>query len=184
MVYLGRIVIAIALLFSLSAYAEKPLTGAQIEKFMSSMEEIQKWSEKNEHRFKSDDDSDDGFDLSVDKIMREMREAKAYDEIEDIVEKHGFSSPEEWAGIMVRVSKAMMAEAMSGMKDYQAQMNAQVESMMKDPNIPEEQKQAMQQMMQQTTSIADEIKDVNPADVAAVKPYMEKLQAQMMEEGD
>lgn len=181
--FIGRIIITVALIFSMSAYAGKPLTGNQIEKFMASMNDIQAWSEKNEHRFKADSD-DESFDLSVDKIMSEMRDANAYDEIGDIVGKHGFASPEAWADTMVRVSKAMMANAISGMDGYKAQMQAQMQQMMNDPNISQEQKQQMMQMMQQTSSIADEVSDVDPADIAAVKPYMEKLQAQMMEEGD
>lgn len=184
--FLGRIVIVFTLFFAVmltssQIFAAEPLTGKRIESFIASMDEIQKWSEKNEHRFKDQEKDDSPFDLTVDKIITDMRSAKAYDEVEGIVEKYGFKSPEAWADTMVRVTKAMMAGVMNSMEGVQAQMQAQMAQMMADPNIPPETKKMMQENMAHSMAFAKQSANADPADVAAVKPYLEKLQSKMMD---
>ncbi|ARU57128.1 MAG: hypothetical protein MI864_13710 [Pseudomonadales bacterium] len=178
MKFIVKSVLLVLLTISVNAAAKTALNGEVIDNLIASMKEIQVWADKNKNRMNYKDD--DMSDMSADKIIAEIKAMNAYGEVEDIVEKHNFDSVEDWADVMTRTMKALMANAMQMSGGFQDQMQQQMQQMMNDPNISEQQKQAMKQMMENIKpmqTMENMANGADPADIEAIKPHMNKLQA-------
>lgn len=157
------------------------LTSKQIIGSTAAMPEIEKLSKK----YKMDDDKKKNpgevsmdFEKEFYKSLKELRAKGGYGEAKGIVRKHGFSSPEHWLGITVRVMKAYMALTMrqAGSKAQIKQSMAMIQG---NAQFPAAQKKKMMAQMRAILKMMDDLEKVPAADKAAVKPHVAAL-TQMM----
>ena len=158
------------------ASAEQPLTGKQIQQWLNSIDEIQKWAEGQEALGDIPDGPNDPF--TVEAMINQLKAANLYDEAEDVVEKSGFDSPEEWAEIQMRIVKAMISLEIEK-ENMNVDIQAQLDQIKNDPSIPPEQKEMMLNMMQSSMSMMQSMSNASPADKAAIKPYLPQIREKL-----
>ena len=169
---LQRAFFGMVLLLSGWAHADVALTEELVDRWISSQQAITAWGEQHADRL--DDLAHEGIPNSVAEFVQPLRSSGLYDEAEDILEKYGFDSPEDWAGVTLRIMHAMGAVQMQGQAmDYD--MQAQLEQMQNDPNIPAEQKEMMLKMMKEGMQMMEKAKNAPQADVDAIRPQLDKI---------
>ncbi|UZE96043.1 hypothetical protein [Alkalimarinus alittae] len=172
--------IAITLFIASAVHAEQPLTKQAIEKWLSSIDSIQAWSDSVE--VLQDDSSDDAEDsFTVDGMLNQLKAANVYDEAEDVVQKGGFDSLEQFADIQIRIVKAMMSLEID--KGYAGgEIQAHLDQIKNNPHISEEQKAMAMNMIQSSIDMAKSMANSSPADKAAIKPYIQQIQQKLNDE--
>lgn len=158
------------------AQQEPALTDRLVTSFIASFPDAQAFGER--HRLDevesatTPDDMADPFGEAV----RHLRAKGLYGEFRSVVRRHGFASPEQWAGVAERVMKAYVANAMGERNvDVNAQMQAAIKQLQSDPNIPDAQKEAIVKRMRGSAAMMSNMADASPADRAAVRPHMTRL---------
>ncbi|OZG73889.1 hypothetical protein BTA51_08875 [Hahella sp. CCB-MM4] len=154
------------------AHAEVALTEEVVDRWIKSQEAIMKWGE--EHQEALDDLDHDGFPADVAEFVAPLKKSGLYSEAEDVLEEYGFDTPEDWAGVTLRIMHAMGAVQMEAQaSNFDAQ--AQIDQIKNDPNIPKEQKDAMLKMMEEGLAMMERAKNAPKADVEAIRPQVGKL---------
>lgn len=160
------------LLFCGTSAAQEPLTSGLIEKWLKSQKPIMEWGKK--HEDKINQDSFEGMPTDVAAMVAPVKAAGLYGELEDQVQKHGFSSVEKWADTTLRIFKAFantqMSTAMQGVD-----IQAQIDQIANNPNLSAEQKKQMIDMMKNSLGMVQQMANAPAEDVAAVKPYIGQL---------
>ena len=166
-----------------TAHAE-PLTADEISGFIASLEDVEEVGEK----FKNDETlrqreeeieaSNPGAETNwMANSISAMKGHEAYDELGEMVEDHGFSSPEEWGRVGDRVLKAYMAAGMDAEAgEMFAEMQRQMQEVQNDPTLSPEQKEMMRSAMESGLSHFKAIAEAPAEDIEAVRPFMDKLE--------
>jgi hypothetical protein len=162
---------------SLNANAAN-LNDAIIKKWMGSVIPIQTWAKKHQEQFRKANKNKKP-DMSTKGMISSLRDAGLYKEAAKEMKKYGFKSPEEWAQTQHQVIQAMMALQIDAHPKSAFDPDAQLAKIKNNPNIPEEQKTRMVQLIQSTAKMMKDAKNVPAADKAAVKPHMEEIIATM-----
>lgn len=180
------LVLALALsLASFNAQAEN-LSDSTIRAFIATMQDAQVLQEKYEGTEGWPEPTSEDMDSMPDMTrlfssgVEKMVGTPAYNKFESVVEKRGFDSLEGWASVGDRVFGAMMAIEMKGEDpgagEEMAEAMAEIEN---DPNMSAEQKAQMRAMMGAAMGITQMANDVPSADIEAVRPHLEALEASM-----
>lgn len=182
---------ALALLLSLLAFTTQAetLSDDNIRAFIASMKDAQTLSDKYEGTDQwPDTDSEDMKSMpDMSRLfsdgVEKMKDYPAYDQFEDMVENHGFDSPEQWALVGDRVFHAMMAIEMKGenpnMSQDMADAMAEIEN---NPDMTAEQKAQMKAMMSGAMGMVKSATNAPQADINAVRPHMGALRTVMNSE--
>ncbi len=171
-VLLQRAIFGLVLFMSGWVQAQDALTEELVDRWISSQKAMSDWGDQ--HADKMDELQHDGIPNSVAEFLQPLRTTDLYDEAENILEGYGFDSPEDWAEVSLRIMHAMGAVQMEGQAmNYDIQ--AQIEQMQNDPNIPAEQKEMMLKMMQQGMQMMEMAKNAPKADVDAIRPQLDKI---------
>lgn len=136
---LTTFVLSVLLLVPAAAMADHELTSDLIDRWASSMEDMEAWGEENDHLTQEDFvDPDDP--MNVEASM--ARTAREYPEVQALLEDNGFTDGEHWANIGGRIINAYgsvtLSETADGPDDLEAQMEAQLEQFAQNPDITEE----------------------------------------------
>jgi Holliday junction resolvasome RuvABC endonuclease subunit len=154
--------------------AGEPLTNDVIERWLKSQQELVAWG--NKHKERMDHDSSNGIPRNASDMLAPVKAAGLYGELGKILEKYGFSQPEKWADVSIRIIGALGAiqvgDSMKGV-DIQAQIN-QIQN---TEGMSAAQKQQMIQMMQQSMNAMQQMASASEADIAIVKPYVSKIES-------
>ncbi|MFD2230992.1 hypothetical protein [Alkalimarinus sediminis] len=168
------------LLLASLAQAEQPLTQQNIEQWLNSIDSIQQWAEGQEAL--EDNPAEEVNDtFSADMLINQLKAANLYHEAEDIIQKSGFDSAEEWADIQMRIIKSMIALEIEK-ENVDVDVQAQLDQIRNNPSIPDEQKEMMINMMQSSMKMMESMSNASPADKAAIKPYIEQIRQKLESE--
>ena len=155
-----------------TSQAAEPLTNDIIERWISSQKELSAWGDEHNEQLNFDDN--EGFPSSAAEMLAPVKTAGLYSELKGIVSKYGFDNPDKWADASVRIIGAMGAieigDSMQGVD-----IQAQISEIQNAEGMSPAQKQQMIQMMQQSMGMMEQMASASDADIAAVKPYMNKI---------
>ena len=171
--------LVLALLYVPASLAQN-LTDKSVRAFVEVMESMEPLQEKHKaflDRVEEQSD-DDEADLStlMSSGIEDIKGHPVYDDLEDLVQAHGFSSVEDWAHTGDQVMNAWFALEMenqprSMMQEMQAGM-AEIEN---SPHLTAEQKAELKAMMQGTVNNLASMSTVPESSKKLVKPYVERL---------
>ena len=180
---LHPVLLTIVCLFALSplgAHAET-LTDQTVRAFISSLEELQtmedEFSELTED-LSDEEDTAEMPDMSriFSSSIEQMKGHDMYNQLEDVVQQHGFSNAEQWGRTGDRIFHAWSALEMG---EQSGQVNQEMAKAMEEidnnPNMSEAQKQQMREMMGGAMSAYKEAANAPEADKRAVRPHIEAL---------
>lgn len=159
------------------------LTAKQITGSVAAMPEMGKLGKK----YKLDDVKNrpsrtvsTNFEKEFSDGMKKLHASGGYGEASAIARKHGFSSPEQWAGVTARVMRAYLALTIGPrLQASRAQMKQSMAMIQNNPQISPDQKKQIMAQMQAGSRMMDELEKVPAADKAAVKPHMKALKDMM-----
>ncbi len=172
------------------------LTEDDVTSFIASMEAMQPLIDKHQDFIESIEDPADNerevdFARMMSSMVDEVKGHEMYDDLDDLVDDFGFSSPEAWARKGDRIVSTWFAiemEAQPDMAPDMAEMERAIAEMENNPDMPEAAKAQMREMMEQMMatvgSAARAAEDVSEADKRAVRPHVERLKAVMEAENN
>jgi hypothetical protein len=138
----------------------------------------------------ADNEREVDFARMMSSMVDEVKGHEMYDDLDDLVDDFGFSSPEAWARKGDRIVSTWFAiemEAQPDMAPDMAEMERAIAEMENNPDMPEAAKAQMREMMEQmmatVSSASRAAKQVSDADKRAVRPHVERLKA-VMEQDD
>ncbi|BFN12283.1 MULTISPECIES: hypothetical protein [Marinobacter] len=167
------------------------LTEDDVTSFIASMEAMQPLIDKHQDFIESiedpaDDEREVDFARMMSSMVDEVKGHEMYDDLDDLVDDFGFSSPEAWARKGDRIVSAWFAIEMEAQPDMApdiAEMERAIAEMENNPDMPEAAKAQMREMMEQmmvtVKSASSAAKQVSDADKRAVRPHVERLKAVM-----
>lgn len=156
------------------SFAAEPLNKDIIERWIQSQDEMVRWGK--EHEKQIDFAGAGGFPTNTDEMLAPVKDAGLYDELSDLTGKYGFSRPEDWADASVRIIGAMGAIEM-GDSMQELDIQKQLKEIDNSAGLSAGQKQQMKQMMEQSLQAVKQMSSASEADIAAVKPYLEQIEA-------
>lgn len=162
----------------LTVHAEA-LTDQTIRSFISSLEALQ-GMEDDYDELATEENDGEMPDMSriFSSSVEEMKGRDMYNELEDVVQQHGFSSPEQWGEIGDRIFHAWGALEMGKQSgDMNQEMARAMEEIDNNPHMSEAQKQQMREMMGGAMSAVEQAANAPEADKQAVRPHIEALRA-------
>ena len=164
----------------LTVHAEA-LTDEKVQSFISSLETLQgmedEFEELNEE-LATEEDATEMPDMSriFSSSVEKMKGHEMHDRLEEVVQQHGFSSPEEWGRTGDRIFQAWSALEMGEQSgEVDQEMAKAMEEIDKNPNMSEAQKQQMREMMSGAMSAYKQAANAPEADKRAVRPHIEAL---------
>ncbi|MEQ8691034.1 MAG: hypothetical protein RIC89_09410 [Pseudomonadales bacterium] len=176
-----RALFFLLVLLTSTAWSEVSFNTSNVGKFISSLSEVQKVSDKYGH---PDSLGGDGMDIKqsmaraqapFSSSIPELQSYAGYDEVVTIIESSGFGDINQWAAFGDRVMRAYGAiKLASEAPDVNEQM-AQARKQLENSGLTEAQKKMLLEVMGSANQVMDTFKDVPQADRAAVKPHVEKL---------
>lgn len=184
---MNRVVTQLVTLVALALFAATPvhaLDGDTIDRWISAMHEFNAWADEQPEDLGPDDH--DGLDDPADmqammgEIQHSMAEAaRMNEEVKAIAQRHGFDSPQAWSQVSGRIFRAFYAVEMErALPEMEREMAEGIREMEANPDMPEEQKAAMRDMMEQQLEIMKEaVPDVPEQDREAVISRADELRA-------
>ncbi len=176
---LKKVLLTIPLILSLASisYAVSPLTPDQIERVITTMEQLDPYMDQMDKEMNESGGSrNDTFDPE----MMKKECALIYDysaKAKQIIENNGFTA-QTWPDTSSRVLKAFVSIAMEQQQaDRTDNMSSAIAQIDSDPNMSPEQKEAIKQQMKAVMQAAESMMQAPKADIDAVRPYFDKLTA-------
>lgn len=169
-------------LSALTAHAET-LTDQTIRSFINSLETLQGMEEEFEELtddLATGEDAGEMPDLSriFSSSVEQMKGHDMHNQLEDVVQQHGFTSTEQWGRIGDRIFHAWSALEMGDQSgDMNREMASAMEEINNNPHMSEAQKQQMRQMMGGAMSAFEQAANAPEADKRAVRPHLDALRA-------
>lgn len=171
------VLMAALLMMATSVWADE-LSNQEIEQFIASMEKLQTMDEEFQ-AFEADDEDKSQMpdtDHLVSEGLARLRGNKLYDKVDSIVRDYGFDNAEAWSQTGDRVLDAYIALQMKGKSgSAQSQMDKALREMDENSQMTPAQKEQMRAMMAQSMASMKSFAEAPPEDMAAVKPYQDRL---------
>lgn len=154
------------------------LDGDVIERWTSSMEDLEAWASTQEGLTEEDfvDESDpSNVELSM------LRTVERNPDVRDIVDDNGFSDGEEWAVVGSRIINAygsLMLEAEGGdqsVEEMRQQAEQQLAAMENNPEVPPEQLAMMEQQIEGSIRMLEQWMNAPDEDVAVVREHADRI---------
>ncbi len=164
-----------------SARAETPLNGKDIQHFMNAMQPLQELGEKHDIGH-SDDMSMEQGDMNrfspMTNSLEKIRAHKAFDEFKSIIFDAGFSSVEQWANVGDRIMRAYMSIKMTTemTPEIIQQIQKSLAEIEKSDYLSPEVKKQLVTSMKRSLTLGKNMSSVDKADIDTVKPYLAKLE--------
>jgi len=169
----------LALPYAPNTFAQE-LTDKTVRSFVEVMESMEPLTEKHkaflDELEEQESDEEPEFSALMSSGIEDIKGHPVYEDLEDLVQEHGFSSVEAWAQTGDQVMEAWMALEMenqpAGMME---QMQASMEQIENAPHLTPEQKAELKAMMQGSLKGFESLDKVPESSKAVVKPYVERL---------
>ncbi len=179
------------LLLSLGATTlrAEALTDLQIEAFIASMKELQTMEADFEAAAPEMEQDDPAslprLDTLISDAVTRMEGHVLYDQVDQVVQQHGFEGVEQWSRIGDRILNAYVARQMGAQsKEVRQEMQQALAEIENNPNMTEAQKEQMRSMLAGAVSSVEAMTDVPQEDVRAIEPYMNQLNRTLQDEGN
>ena len=185
---LGQIMALGMLMIALPLQAEK-LTDLQIEAFIASMAELQ----TKEADFKAaapdlengDPASLPNIDTLISDSIQRMQGHVLYDQVDTIVQQHGFEGVDQWSRIGDRILNAYVAVTMGAeSENLRNEMAEALREIENNANLTPAQKEQMKNMMGGAVSSIEQMVTAPQEDVRAIQPHMAELNRVMETEAE
>lgn len=179
---LNLIFLSCLLIFSSTVHAES-LTDQKIRSFISSLEALQGMEDEFDELtddLSAEEQAAEMPDLSriFSSSVEQMKGHDMYNQLEEVVQQHGFSSAEQWGETGDRIFHAWSALEMGEQSgEMNQEMAKALEEIDNNPHMSEAQKQQMRQMMGGAMSAYKQAANAPEADKRAVRPHLEALRA-------
>ena len=177
------IIVVTSLLFTVSTSTRgaELLTPQNIEGYIDSVRDLQGISKKyGAEKIVIPDISSGGsmagaaspFSMAI----AQMQGQQVYNEMLEVIKRHGFSDLDIWGTTADRIMRAFAANSMkTELPQMDEQMQQALEQIEKS-NMTDAQKDAMRQIMQSSSQMMDVYANVPETDKAAVLPFMSDLE--------
>jgi len=165
----------IAALMSLSAQAE--LSKEVVERWVHSLQPVQTWVENNGDKINKHDllrADAKGMSGMFDNALAELERVGLKESFTTTITKQGYTSAEHWAAESSEVTLAYLAVSMQGKVPSREALEQQL-AQVSASQLPQAQKQMMQDMLKGTLSMLDDVQTVSDSDKALISPYIEKI---------
>lgn len=176
--------VLLLLLLSMTATTlrAEALTDLQIESFIASMNELQTMEADFEAAAPELESGGPASMPRLDTLMSDavsrMKGHVLYDQVEIVVQQHGFEGVEQWGRIGDRILNAYVARQMGAQsQDVRKEMEAALAQIENNPNMTEAQKQQMRAMMGGAVSSVEAMAEAPQEDIRAIEPYMNEIDA-------
>lgn len=180
-----RLMLALLLVIVAPLATAADLTGKDIEHWMKSMPQLQKWLDDHDDQLPQDDFSqqEDSIDAMFRRGIQDLKDAGLYAAFNKEVRAEGYADVEAWADQSGRISLAYLAVEMENDPVTLSQMEAQLQQI-RESDLPAEQKAMMEQVMSASLMMVRAVAQVSDADKEAVRPYRGQLAAQFDNGGE
>lgn len=169
--------LTLIILFTSISYAASPLTPDEIERVITTMEQLDPYMDQMANEMnQSESQHSDMFDPEM--MKNECTLIYGYSaKAKQIIEDNGFTA-QTWPETSSRVLKAFVSIAMHQQQsEGNDNMNAAIAQIDADPNMTPEQKNAIKQQMNSVMQATKAMMQAPEADIEAVRPYFDKLTA-------
>lgn len=175
------IVMLAVMLTSWPAFAA-PLSSQQISGFISSLEELSTMEDEFTRLTGDlDDDADElppDFTAIISDAVNRFRGHPNYELLEDVVERHGFESAEQWGRTGDRVIRAYMTIQIEAHRtEVEKEMADALADLDNNPHITPEQKAQMKAMMENALVAMEQASQAPEEDIRAVRPFVDQLRS-------
>lgn len=170
------------LLAAPAAHALAPLTDAQIQGFIAAMPEFRAIGRKYHAtdlpvRPLSPEGAARRAQAPFTSALPAMRAHKAYDALQAMVHRHGFSDLSEFTGIADRIVNGFMAVRIGAQAtEIERRMQAAIRQV-EASQVSDEEKRRTIAAIRSAEQVAASYRDVPEADQAAVRPHMDEIAA-------
>ncbi|WP_404366681.1 hypothetical protein [Marinobacter sp.] len=176
---LGQIMLFGMLMVALPLQAEK-LTDLQIESFIASMEELQEKEADFEAAAPDMENGDPASLPSMDTLIsdniKRMKGHVLYDQVDTIVQQHGFEGVEHWGKMGDRILNAYVAANMGAeSREVRNEMAETLREIENSPDLTPPQKEQMKNMLGGAVSSLEQMVTAPQEDIEAIKPHMGAL---------
>lgn len=167
---------ALTSLLSFQALAAD-LKDKDVAQWINAMQVLAPWLEEHETQFTAHITEPNNPEVAFRESVIAIKSAGLYDELNDKVTKLGFDNVEQWSETTQKVTSAWMALEMASNESQIKIAKAQYEAMKINPDIPADQKAAMEKMMAPALSMIRLAATATTGDKTAVKLHQKSLEA-------
>lgn len=166
--------LALASLISFQTLADD-LTSKDISQWLKAMPKLQPWLEKNESKLSAHISDPNNPEIIFSESISALKKAGLYDELNNKIQALGYDNPEQWTDVSQRVTYSWLALELEANKAQIDAAKAQYDAMMKNPDIPDAQKQMMTQMMSSGFAMTKLVDKASAADIKTIKAHQGAL---------
>lgn len=164
-----------------SEQAAAPLNAPTIEAFIDSIPAVRQWTDVHQQTAREVAPTVlRGGALAGNpfaRLVEGMRGTPAYDDLDAAIGAHGFTNPEDWAGVANRVTKALGVLAMNR-DNPDNPIKAAEREIETNPDIAPEDRTMLKGLLLAVSLFASAPKE----DVQAVSPYTDRIVAALQQE--
>lgn len=158
------------------ALPAQALTSAELSGWVTAMPEIKGWLDAHEDRLPEQAATPgSSMDSVVQQGLEQLRAAGLYNEFDSLVRAKGFTDVERWSGITSEITRAYIAVEMDKEAASMNEMQAQLQQVRNMPGMPEEQRQAMVQMLESSLAMFQEAQAAPVGDKELVRSRLEEV---------
>lgn len=175
------LLVALLLLLPSVAYAETgaPLEEGEVRRFLATLEDLEDLGERYEDAdFESVEiEPEEGFSPLA-TSLQELRGHEAYPEFQEILRREEFDDEDRWAEVGDRTLRAYMAlQIQDENPNMLAELSAALDELENHPDMNNEQRAMMLEMMGPALAIARSIEEVPEEDLRMVETMRSEIDA-------
>ena len=168
----------VSLFFSVTLWAQEPskLTSEDVERWVLAMQRLEPWFDEHQETLVKKMGAPQGPSQGYAQALSTLKDSGLYNDLNGRVKTLGYRDVEHWGKTSRRISFAWMAVKFQS--NPQADKDrALYKQNMEHPQIPIDQKVAMEQQMSPSIMMAKQLEKVPEADKTAVKAHSKALEA-------
>lgn len=182
---LAPVLMILLALGSTPASSAEALTDSQVQSFLASLSaaqalepELEAIQDEMEANAREADSEAPDFAHIFSNTVRNMEGQPVYEQLEDIVQEHGFSDLQQWGLTGDRIFRAWMAiELQEQNPQAQQEIAEAMAEIENSPHMTETQKAQMRAMMEGAMGAMESARNAPPADIEAIRPHLDELRA-------
>lgn len=159
-----------------AALPTQALTSSELDTWITGMPEIKTWLDAHQDQLPEQaptpgSSMESVFQQGVD----QLRGAGLYSDFETLVKTKGFDGVERWSTVSTEVTRAFVAIEMEKEAASIAEMQTQLQQVKTMPGLPEEQRQAMINMLEQSLGMVKDAQSAPATDKELVRAHLEEV---------
>lgn len=175
--------ITILILMALTSFAMAAnLEKKDVETWLKSVTELQTWLEQQEEKLAQEPEFDEALEgqAALEQAIEQLKKVGVYSDFNKKVVAAGYKDVMHWLTTSQQISMAYLAVLLEGEVGQRAELEAQRKQLV-TLDLPAEQKEMLENIVASSLAMLDGLEEVSEADRAAVRPYIERLEAAMGE---